>query len=237
MLESFMEDLLWRYPDDFFPGRGFKPVKRQFTLSDGRRPDVSFRDKNERLWVIEVKAVPVRYADADQVHHYAEKLREANPSDPPIPALVAPYINSTVSETLVRWAIEPFEISEAAFRRVATERGVEMESTKPTTTTDAMTEGIQRGTRALSSQATHEQAGAGPQNGWYNLQSKATRGKWSDPANWVWHYRKDGTTVCGAHSKPATAVRTNAEYVPGAQPAGAPGRTCSICAAAVAKGL
>lgn len=130
-----MEDLLWRYPDDFFPGRGFKPVARQFTLSDGGRLDVSFRDKNERLWVIEVKAKPIRYADADQVHHYAEKLRETNPSDPPIPALVAPSINSTVHETLVRWAIEPFEISEATFRRVATERGVEMEEA-PTVVTE-----------------------------------------------------------------------------------------------------
>ena len=146
-----MEDLLWRYPDDFFPGRGFKPVARQFTLSGAGRLDISFRDNLERLWVVEVKAVPVRTEVADQVYRYSQALRDAHPHDRPFPAVVAPVINATVREHFDRWGIEYYEISEAMFRRVATERGVEMESTEPTTTTAAMAEGIQRGNRALSS--------------------------------------------------------------------------------------
>lgn len=117
-----MEDLLWKYPDDFFPRHGFKPVARQFTLSGAGRLDISFRDSNERLWVIEVKAVPLRIADADQVDRYARKLRETHSEIALIPAVVAPVINSTVRETLDRWGIEHFEIGEATFRRAALEK-------------------------------------------------------------------------------------------------------------------
>ena len=110
-----------------------------------------------------------------------------------------------------------------------------MESTEPmTATTDAMREGIQKGTKALARQPMQTPAGLGPLNGPYTLQSNATRGKWADPAERVWHYRVDGKTVCGAHSGPNTAHRTNAAYVEGAQPEGAPGRTCGKCAAVMA---
>src|SRR5207245_2802311 len=103
-----------------------EPVARQFTLSDAGRLDISFRDSSERLWVIEVKAVPIRTEVADQVYRYARKLRETHPQDPPIPAVVAPVINSTVRDHFDRWGIEYFEISKAVFRRVAEERGVEI---------------------------------------------------------------------------------------------------------------
>lgn len=128
MLESFMEDLLWKYPDDFFPRHGFKQAARQFTLSGAGRLDISFRDANDRLWVIEVKAVPIRLEVADQVYRYAQKLREAQPLDSPIPAVVAPVINQTVRDHFDKWGIEHFEIPEASFRRVATERGIAVEA-------------------------------------------------------------------------------------------------------------
>ena len=153
--------------------------------------------------------------------------------DRPFPAVVAPVINATVREHFDRWGIEYYEISEAMFRRVATERGVEMEQAEPTASaTEAMAEGIQRGTRALSSKPALTPAGNGPLNGWYNLQSNATQGRWSDPANWIWHYRIDGTTACGAHRKAATAERTDAAYVEGAKPPNAPGTECQVCARA-----
>lgn len=131
MLESFMEDLLWRFPDDFFPRHGFKQATRQFTLSDGGRLDISFRDASQRLWVIEVKAVAIRTDAADQVIRYVEALRAAQPHDAPIPAVVAPLINATVRSHFDRWGIEYFEISEATFRRVANERGIAMEQLLP----------------------------------------------------------------------------------------------------------
>lgn len=222
MLESFMEDLLWKYPDDFFPGRGFKPVARQFTLSGAGRLDISFRDNLDRLWVIEVKAVPIRTDVADQVYRYAQSLRDAHPNDRPFPAVVAPVINATVREHFDRWGIEYYEITEAMFRRVATERGVEMEAPEPTTA---------KATAHKSATAPKTRAGPGPLNGWYNLQSNATSGKWADPANWVWHYRKDGTTACGAHTLPKIAEREDAAYVLGPKPEGAPGRNCAKCEA------
>jgi hypothetical protein len=127
MLESFMEDLLWEYPDEFWPGRGFKKERRQHSLSEAGRLDISFRDSHERLWVIEVKAVPVRIEIADQVHRYADKLRELNPHDRPIAAVVGPVIGASVRDSLNNWGVEWFEFSEAMFRRVANEKGISME--------------------------------------------------------------------------------------------------------------
>lgn len=238
-----MEDLLWRYPDDFLPRYGFKPVARQFTLSDGGRLDVSFRDANDRLWVIEVKAVPIRYADAEQVHRYARQLREANPSDPPIPALVSPYINATVSETLVRWAIEPFEITEATFRRVATERGLEMESqpSLATLTTDAMAEGIRQGNKALSSRTIHPPAGKGPRDGWYQL-VQFSPCKPENPTKCycslhaTYHYRRDGETRCLQHKDSTTAGRSNCEYHPAAERPVDAFSVCRRCGRAASEG-
>lgn len=122
-----MEDLLWNFPDDFFPRHGFKQTARQFTLTEGGRLDISFRDASARLWVIEVKAVPIRTDVADQVYRYAQNLRESHPNDPPIPAVVSPIINATVRGHFDRWGIEHFEISEATFRRVANEKGIPIE--------------------------------------------------------------------------------------------------------------
>ena len=126
MLESFMEDLLWKFPDDFFVRRGqkFTRADRQFTLSDGGRLDISFRDASNRLWVVDVKAVPLRIGVADQVYRYAQQLKETRPNEILFPAVVAPIINSVVEEQLIRWGIEPFQISEAEFLRVADARGV-----------------------------------------------------------------------------------------------------------------
>ena len=123
MLESFMEDLLWKYPADFFPRHGFKQAARQFSLSEAGRLDISFRDATERLWVVEVKAIAISTEVADQVHRYAQKLREDHPQDPPIPAVVAPVINATVRDHFDRWAVEHFEIPEATFRLLAAEHG------------------------------------------------------------------------------------------------------------------
>lgn len=146
MLESFMEELLWKYPRDFFPPRyEFKPAARQFTLSDGGRPDISFRDANDRLWVVEVKATAIRTEVADQIYRYVRNLKEAHPHDAIIPAVVAPVINSTVREVFDRWGIEHFEISEATFRRVATERGIEVDPQEPSV--DASASGVARATR------------------------------------------------------------------------------------------
>ena len=124
-----MEDLLWRYPDDFFVKRGhkFTPAAKQFTLSDGGRLDISFRDASERLWVVEVKAAPLRIGVADQVYGYWQRLKESRPNEILFPAVVAPVINSIVEEQLIRWGIESFQISEAEFRRVADERGISIE--------------------------------------------------------------------------------------------------------------
>lgn len=69
-------------------------------------------------------------------------------------------------------------------------------------------------------------AGHGPKDGAYTLAWTADLKKET-----VWHFRKAGQTVCGAHNGAATALRTNATYVVAAKPKG---EMCNVCAAAMA---
>ncbi len=61
--------------------------------------------------------------------------------------------------------------------------------------------------------------GPGPGVGWYTLawMPGAMPPAWGNTPT-VWHYRRAGVTVCGAHNGPATALRTDASYVVAAQP-------------------
>lgn len=119
-----MEELLARFPEDFFPGRGFVLEGRQRTLPSGGRLDITFRDPRGRLWVFEVKADAVQPTVADQLIGYFEDLRKREPDTLIIPAVVAPLINHTVCQMFDRAGIDHFEIHEAEFRRVAQEKGI-----------------------------------------------------------------------------------------------------------------
>jgi hypothetical protein len=211
MLESFMEDLLWKYPDDFFPGKGFKQADRQFTLPGAGRGDISFRDSTERLWVIEVKAVPIRTEVADQVYRYAEALRVAHPELALIPAVVAPVINATVRGHFDRWGVEHFEISEATFRRVAAEQGMAAEPEQANAAGSPV-----RVSAAVRVATNFGTCGDGPVDGLYALVQNApcrhASGRCYCADHVTWHYRIDGQTVCGAHSGAATATRTDCTY-------------------------
>jgi len=121
--ESYMEDLIWRYPDDFFPARSFKQEKRQYTLPSGGRFDLSFRNAHGQLWLIELKAIPLKIEVVNQVHGYAKELVDAFPGDPPVPMVIAPHIAPAIRLHLDHWGIEYEEIHEATFRRIGEKHG------------------------------------------------------------------------------------------------------------------
>src|SRR5882724_1640215 len=104
MLECHMEELIAKFPEDFFPGKGF------------------VADHHQRKNLIELKAQPLKIADADQVGRYKTALQEHGEKRI-IMWLVSPRIPTHVRESLDDFSIEYEEIHVAKFRQVAEERG------------------------------------------------------------------------------------------------------------------
>lgn len=152
MLESFMEELLWKYPDDFFPNHRFKQFKRQYTLPSGGRFDLAFHDVNQTLWVTEVKAVPLRIQVVNQVREYAIELGKLHhQGPPPISMVVAPVISPPIRAQLDYWGVDYAEIHEAKFFSVSNMHG-ESEPEPPTQPTQEFARGGKTMSGAVGSQ-------------------------------------------------------------------------------------
>jgi hypothetical protein len=144
MREQQLEDLLAAYPDDFFPGRGFRLLGRQTPMSGVGRFDVLFEDHQQRKWLIELKAVPLKITDTDQVMRYYEELRQREPGTAFIPCFVAPHIPTPVRNYLDGKGIDHREITIAEFIRVAAANGVAIDeptAPQPTSRNESGTEG------------------------------------------------------------------------------------------------
>ena len=77
MFEKDIENLLANYPDEFFPGEGFKLINQQFII-EGRRLDLLFEDKHERQIVVEVKRGILTREASGQIAEYYGLLKNAN---------------------------------------------------------------------------------------------------------------------------------------------------------------
>ena len=122
MLECHMEELIAKFPEDFFPGKGFVLIGRQVTFPGVGRFDLLFADHHQRKNLIDLKAQPLKIADADQVGRYKTALQEHGEKRI-IMWLVSPRIPTHVRESLDDFSIEYEEIHVAKFRQVAEERG------------------------------------------------------------------------------------------------------------------
>jgi len=69
MLEKDMENLIARYPEEFFPNSGFELIGQQINL-DNRHVDIEFRDKYDRTIFIEVKKGVLSRDAAGQILEY-----------------------------------------------------------------------------------------------------------------------------------------------------------------------
>jgi hypothetical protein len=123
MLERDMEEMIARFPGDFFPGHGLVLTGRQRVFAGIGRFDLMFVDQFGTKVLMELKAVTAKYENATQLAKYKEAL-DAQGENGVLMWLVAPSVPNAVREFLDRIGIEYTEIHEVQFRRVAERRGV-----------------------------------------------------------------------------------------------------------------
>jgi hypothetical protein len=137
--EQQLENLLADHPDDFFPDRQFRLIGRQTSFAGVGRFDLLFEDHAGRKWLIELKAVPLKITDTDQLMRYHDEIHESAHSSGLVPCFVAPHIPPHVRSYLDGKGIEYREITLAEFQRVATAHGVRLEEDRPVVQQDPST--------------------------------------------------------------------------------------------------
>jgi len=125
MLERDMEELIARYPSEFFPRHAFRLIGRQGSFPGVGRYDLLFEDSHGMKVLMELKAVPARYADADQLAKYNDALRSSGQKGIML-WLVATSIQPSVREFLENVGIEHSEIHPVEYMRVAERYGFEL---------------------------------------------------------------------------------------------------------------
>jgi hypothetical protein len=126
MNERDMEELIAKYPDDFFPRKHFVLVGRQQSFEGVGRFDLLFEDESKWHHLMELKARTLRYEDADQVARYYDELKSRGFKL--LMWLVAPRIPPSMQEFLGDKGIEYREIHVAEFRHVADRHGFVIKS-------------------------------------------------------------------------------------------------------------
>lgn len=79
MLEKDIENLIAKYPEEFFPNKTLKLQGQQIKLGS-YFADIIFEDKNKDLAVVEVKRGILSREAIGQIMDYYGVLREENPS-------------------------------------------------------------------------------------------------------------------------------------------------------------
>ena len=118
-----MEDLIAEFPSDFFPRQKLVFRRRQESMGEVGRFDLLFQDEFQTNILIELKARPAKYEDANQLARYRDELVRRGERNI-LMWLVAPQIPNSVKEFLERFGIEYSEIHTVEFRRVAERHNV-----------------------------------------------------------------------------------------------------------------
>lgn len=79
MLEKDIENLIAKYPEEFFPNEGFKLINQQENI-EGKRIDILFEDKYKRKIIIEVKRGILTREASGQIAEYYGLLKEKDQS-------------------------------------------------------------------------------------------------------------------------------------------------------------
>lgn len=80
MIEKDIENLIARYPDDFFPDEGFRLIRQQYPI-EGKRIDILFEDRLNRKIIIEVKRGILTREASGQIAEYYGLLKSQNQND------------------------------------------------------------------------------------------------------------------------------------------------------------
>lgn len=118
MLEKDMEELLARYPQDFFPRKNLLLKDRQRSFSGVGRFDLLFTDEYGTNILMELKARTAKYEDATQLAKYFDALKQLGEKNI-IMWLVAPQIPNSIREFLDNIGIEYSEIHDSEYKRIA----------------------------------------------------------------------------------------------------------------------
>ncbi len=118
MLESVMEELIAKYPNDFFPRKSFILKGRQGSFAGVGRFDLLFTDEHQTNILMELKARSAKYEDASQLAKYKDALKEQGTANV-FMWLVATDIPNSVREFLDRIGIEYTEIHASEYQQVA----------------------------------------------------------------------------------------------------------------------
>lgn len=129
MLEKDMEELIARYPAEFFPRHEFLLVDRQGSFPGVGRYDLLFKDNRGTNILMELKAKPAKYADVEQLAKYNDALK-SNGERRLVLWLVATNIQHSVREFLDTVGIEYTEIHVAEYCRIAEKHGFQITSEK-----------------------------------------------------------------------------------------------------------
>jgi hypothetical protein len=121
-----MEDLLWNYPDKFF-NETLAQFQRQPTSEVGRA-DIVFKDRLNRLLVVELKKGKLQRGAIDQLLDYFGMLKRQFPDTPVELMVVANTIPEERQLACDKHDIGCLEISDKKFRDVAAEVGYEFAS-------------------------------------------------------------------------------------------------------------
>jgi len=80
MIERDIENLIARYPDEFFPNEGFKLISQQYSI-EGKRIDILFEDRLNRKIIIEVKRGILSREASGQIAEYYGLLKSQHQND------------------------------------------------------------------------------------------------------------------------------------------------------------
>ena len=130
MLESDMEELIARYTSEFFPQYEFGLTGRQGSYPGFGRYDLLFEDSRGFKILMELKARPAKYQDADQLARYYEALQTSGETGMML-WLVATSIHQAVAEYLDRAGIEHSEFHLPQYMRVAEKYGYKLTPEQP----------------------------------------------------------------------------------------------------------
>jgi P4 family phage/plasmid primase-like protien len=134
MTEHEMEELIARYPKEFFPRKDLVLKGRQRSFSGVGRFDLLFQDEHGTNVLVELKAVPAKYDHADQLGKYRDALMQRGERYV-LMWLVAPHIPGSVREFMDRIGIQYTEIHEAEYQDVARRNNVILEGQTGDSTT------------------------------------------------------------------------------------------------------
>lgn len=157
MLEKDMEDLIAQYPSEFFHPHEFTLIDRQGVLPGVGRYDLLFEDSRGMKILMELKAQPAKYADADQLARYYNALKDSGQKGIVL-WLVATSIQHAVREVLDNVGIEYTEIHPPQYMWVAEKYGVKLRSETP----EAEPAGTATAADTATDQAEEDAAPQGP---------------------------------------------------------------------------